>query len=68
MRCRQSGGLPPLQSRSLDVLLSMFMIEHLVFRALFLDEPWRVLRSGGRLIIVAPLFASGMASDRSGLS
>jgi SAM-dependent methyltransferase len=59
----------PFQSSSIDVVLSMFVVEHLVFPALFLDETWRVLRSGGRLIIVAPDFASNaMASERIGLS
>jgi SAM-dependent methyltransferase len=57
----------PFQSASIDVVLSMFVIEHLMFPARVLDESWRVLRGGGRLIIVAPDFAnSAMASERIG--
>jgi SAM-dependent methyltransferase len=52
-----------------DVVLSMFVVEHLIFPADFLDETWRVLRPGGRLLIVAPDFErNAMMSERIGLS
>lgn len=59
----------PFRAASMDVVLSMFVIEHLVFPAAFLDEAWRVLRPGGRLIVIAPDFARhAMPSERTGLS
>jgi SAM-dependent methyltransferase len=59
----------PFPTASVDVVLSMFMIEHLVFPSRFLDEAWRILRPGGNLITVAPDFSNNpMASERVGLS
>ncbi len=59
----------PFQPQSFDVALSMFVIEHLVFPAKFLDEVWYLLRPSGRLLLIAPDFtSSGMASERIGLS
>lgn len=59
----------PFRAGAFDVVLSMFVIEHVVFPARFLDGAWRLLRRGGRLIIVAPDFSSlPMASERVGLS
>jgi SAM-dependent methyltransferase len=59
----------PFQPGSFDVILSMFVIEHLVFPTRFLDGAWTLLRSRGRLIIVAPDFWRGvMASEPIGLS
>jgi len=50
---------------SFDVVLSMFVIEHLVYPARYLDEAWRVLRSGGELITIAPDFCDQpMASEQ----
>lgn len=64
-----SADAIPFANESFDVVLSMFVIEHLVFPALFLDEAWRVLRPGGRLLVVAPDFRDhGMASQRTGWS
>jgi SAM-dependent methyltransferase len=59
----------PFRAGSFDVVLSMFVIEHVVFPARLLDEAWRLLRGGGRLLIVAPDFSrTPMASERVGLS
>ena len=59
----------PFQPQSFDVVLSMFVIEHLVFPTQFLDEAWRLIRPSGRLLLIAPDFTSnGMASERIGLS
>ena len=55
--------------RSVDVALSMFVLEHIVFPQRFLNEAWRVLKTGGRLFIISPDFAlTPMASERLGLS
>lgn len=59
----------PFLSASFDVVFSMFVIEHLVFPASFLDEAWRVLKPGGCLIIIAPNFdANAMPSEKIGFS
>jgi len=64
-----SADTLPLPDQSVDVTLSIFVIEHVVFPARFLDEQWRVLRSGGRLLLIAPDFStSGMAAEHIGLS
>jgi len=58
----------PFPASSVDVVLSMFVIEHLVFPATALAEMWRILRPGGSLFIVAPDFdKNAMASERIGL-
>ncbi len=57
----------PFSSGSFDVVLSMFVIEHLVFPSNFLDEAWRVLKPGGSFITIAPDFDSnGMPSEKTG--
>jgi SAM-dependent methyltransferase len=59
----------PFARGSFEVVLTMYVIEHVVFPAQFLDEAWRVLRPGGRLLIVSPDFLEGgMASERVGFS
>jgi SAM-dependent methyltransferase len=64
-----SADTLPFPSTTMHVVMSIFVIEHLVFPARFLDEAWRILRSQGRLLLVAPDFQTApMASDRIGLS
>src|SRR5687768_3993390 len=47
----------------------MYVIEHTVFPQRFLDEAWRVLRGGGRMLLIAPDFTShAMPSERAGRS
>lgn len=59
----------PFKTGGLDVVISMFVIEHLVFPARFLDEAWRVLRPGGCLLLLAPDFTYyRMPSERVGVS
>src|SRR5262249_36665042 len=59
----------PFFSNSVQVVLSFFVIEHLVFPARFLDEAWRVLAPSGRLLTIAPDFSkNGMQSERIGFS
>jgi SAM-dependent methyltransferase len=59
----------PFKPASFDVVLSMFVIEHLLFPAQFLDDAWALLRPGGKLLVVAPDFWRGaMASERIGFS
>jgi SAM-dependent methyltransferase len=59
----------PFPDSSFDVILSMFLIEHLVFPRDYLDEAWRVLRSPGQLLTIAPDFRdSPMNSERIGRS
>lgn len=59
----------PFSINSFDVVLSMFVIEHLVFPSRFIDEAWRVLKPGGLFITIAPDFdRNAMASERIGLS
>jgi SAM-dependent methyltransferase len=59
----------PFQSRSMDVVVAMFVLEHLVYPRMFLDEAWRILRPDGRLLLVSPDFANGpMASEWVGTS
>jgi SAM-dependent methyltransferase len=66
---RGSADALPFPDGSFDMLVSMFVVEHLVFPAKFLDEAWRVLRQGGRLLTVAPDFLhTPMASEEIGCS
>jgi len=59
----------PFLTKSLEVIFSFFVIEHLVFPARFLDEAWRVLAPKGRLLTIAPDFSkNGMQSERIGFS
>jgi SAM-dependent methyltransferase len=66
--CASADALP-FPDESFDAVVSMFVIEHLVFPSRFLDEAWRVLRRPGRLLTVAPDFRDqAMASERIGTS
>jgi SAM-dependent methyltransferase len=59
----------PFAGARFDAIVSMYVIEHTVFPHRFLDEAWRVLRPGGRLLLIAPDFLhTAMASERVGLS
>jgi SAM-dependent methyltransferase len=59
----------PFRRGSFEVVLSMFVLEHIVFPHDFLDEAWRVLGPGGRLILIGPDFIhNAMASEWIGLS
>jgi ubiquinone/menaquinone biosynthesis C-methylase UbiE len=59
----------PFADASFDVVLSMYVVEHLVFPHRYLDEAWRVLKAGGTLLTIAPNFATkAMPSERIGLS
>lgn len=59
----------PLRSGAVDAVVAMFVMEHLVFPADFLDEAWRVLRGDGRLLLVSPDFATNaMASEDLGFT
>ena len=65
---RATGGALPFPSARFDTVISMFTIEHTIHPNIFLDEAWRVLAAGGRLIIIAPDFLNNaMASERIGL-
>lgn len=46
----------PICNEAFDVVVSMFVLEHLIYPNLFLEEAWRILRPGGRFIIIAPDF------------
>lgn len=64
-----SADTLPFPPGSFDVVLSIFVIEHLVFPARFLEGAWSTLKPGGRLLLVAPDFSrSPMPSERVGLS
>lgn len=64
-----SGAALPFRPASFDVVVSMFVIEHVVFPARFLESAWAILRPHGRVLIVAPDFSrNAMASERMGLS
>lgn len=59
----------PFRSSLFDTVVAMYVIEHLVYPARFLDEAWRVLSPGGRILLIAPDFLSSpMASERIGLT
>lgn len=45
-----------LPSKSFDVIFSVFVIEHTVYPKKFLDECIRLLKTGGKLILLAPNF------------
>lgn len=65
---RSSGTALPFPNETFDVAISMFTIEHTTRPDLFLDEAWRVLKSKGHLILIAPDFlTNAMASERIGL-
>ncbi len=44
-------------SETFDLVISIFVLEHCVFPHLALDEWARVLKKGGRLIILSPIFS-----------
>ncbi len=44
-------GHVPLESGSVDVVLSSQVLEHVEDPAAYLHEAWRILRTGGRLIL-----------------
>jgi hypothetical protein len=47
----------------------MYVIEHVVYPHRFLEEAWRVLKSGGQLLMISPDFRTNpMASEEIGLS
>jgi hypothetical protein len=57
----------PFREGAIEFVISMFVVEHLCFPHLFLDEAWRVARSG--VIVIAPDFSDrAMASEWVGLS
>lgn len=59
----------PFANGTYDVILSMYVVEHLVFPHRYFDEAWRVLKPGGSLFTIAPNFANKlMPSERLGLS
>jgi SAM-dependent methyltransferase len=68
---RKTGGFVagradaiPFASSSCDVVVSMFVIEHLARPHRFLDEAWRVLKPSGIFLLVAPDFLGfSMASE-----
>lgn len=47
----QEGGSIPLESRSIDVVLSSQVLEHVLDPGLYLDEACRVLKAGGSLFL-----------------
>ena len=44
----------PVESKSIDILVSFEGIEHIVAKAAFVDEMYRVLKPGGTFIISTP--------------
>ena len=44
----------PIESKSIDVVIMMAILEHLTDPLGILDESYRILRSGGKLIITVP--------------
>lgn len=59
----------PFAAATFDVIVSMYVIEHLVFPHLYLQEAWRVLKPGGTLLTIAPNFVDKiMPSERVGYS
>lgn len=60
----------PFAGGSFDVCFSLYVLEHLVFPARALTEMVRVLRPGGRLVLVFPDFVEGgiLPSQQVGLS
>lgn len=48
----------PAQSNSFDVVFSFYVLEHLVYPNLFLKELHRLVKPGGKIIILCPNFRS----------
>lgn len=62
-----SAATLPLANKSADVVLSMYVIEHLCRPREFLDEAWRVAQRA--VIVIAPDFTrKPMASETAGFS
>jgi SAM-dependent methyltransferase len=63
------GTALPFDTGAFEIVVSMFVLEHIVFPHIFLDEMWRVLAPGGRILLIAPDFLhNAMASEWIGLS
>jgi SAM-dependent methyltransferase len=60
----------PYDGERFDLCFSLYVLEHLVYPGRALREMLRVLRPGGRLVLVFPDFAAGgiLASQQIGLS
>lgn len=59
----------PFTDLAFDIVVSMYVIEHLVFPHHYLQEAWRVLKPGGLLFTIAPNFVDKvMPSERLGFS
>ncbi|SJZ98894.1 class I SAM-dependent methyltransferase [Sediminibacterium ginsengisoli] len=60
----------PFEDNCFDLVFSVFVIEHSARPASFLDECKRILKPGGRLIILCPDFMGygRMSSQRAGFS
>lgn len=60
----------PYEDNSFDAIFSHFVIEHAVFPHLFLQECVRVLKPGGKFLLVCPDFMGydGITSQRVGFS
>ena len=60
----------PLETASVDAVFSVFVIEHVVYPHLFLDECQRILKPGGLFILRCPDFlgAGCVPSQRAGFS
>lgn len=60
----------PYADESFDAIFSHFVIEHAVFPHLFLEECVRVLKPGGKFLLVCPDFMGydGITSQRVGFS
>jgi len=60
----------PFPDNSFDAIFSVFVLEHVVFPAKFLDECLRILHKGGHFILRCPDFlgSGSMPSQRAGFS
>ncbi len=69
-RALENPCVLPYADSSFDLVLSVFVIEHIVFPNVFLNECLRVLKKGGTLLIICPDFLGRgtMSSQRVGLS
>lgn len=58
----------PFKDREFDFVFSIFVIEHVTEPHIFLNECYRILKPGGKLIILCPDFLGRgrMSSQRSG--
>ncbi len=48
----------PVEDSSMDIVYAHSVVEHLTDIVSFMDEVWRVLKPGGRLIMAVPYFRS----------